>query len=157
MVSETKAICDRIKLEDVNTTNFDKHEYKELVVKACRKEDAAFLRGGMEGRSKVQDLVSENCLIKDYFKYKSLARTRDMFRIRTHMNELKANFKHDKKNIVGGVACVACGMEDESNSHVMKCDKYRDLRDGRDLKSNNDLVNFFRDVMSRREKIEKGN
>ena len=50
---------------------------------------------------------------------------------------------------------MACGVEEESNSHVMVCSEYNDLRDGRDLKSNNDLVGFFRDVMARREKLEK--
>ena len=87
------------------------------------------------------------------------------------MNELKANFKHDKrnvvtgianfkhdkKNVVTGIACVACGLEEESNSHVMQCAEFEDLREGRDLKNNSDLINFFRDVMTRREKIEKGN
>ena len=111
----------------------------------------------MEGKPKIQDLVSESCRTKDYFQYKSLSKTRELFRIRTHMNELKANFKHDKRNIVGGIACVACGLEEESNSHVMVCSKYDDLRDGRDMKSNNDLVGFFRDVMARREKLEKKN
>ena len=88
---------------------------------------------------------------------KSLAKTRELFRIRTHMNELKANFKHDKKNIASGISCVACGIEEESNSHVMICDKYDDLRAGKNLKSDNDLVKFFSDVMKRRGEIEKGN
>ena len=70
------------------------------------------------------------------------------------MNELKGNFKNKYKNTPGGVTCMACGMEEEVNSHVMKCVKYADLRQGKDLSDNNDLVKYFRDVMSRRDSIK---
>ena len=73
------------------------------------------------------------------------------------MNGLKANFKNDKKVQAGGTACVACGLEEESNSHVMACSKCGDLRMGKDFSVDDDLVTYFRDVMARRETIEKGN
>ena len=108
----------------------------------------------MEGKTKVQDLVSENCSLKSYFSEKSLSDTRDMFRIRTNMNKLKGNFKHDKRN--ADVRCVACGHKEEINSHVVECLEYADLKVGRDLSNNKDLVNFFKDIMARREKLLKG-
>ena len=89
--------------------------------------------------------------MKDYFKCKSLAVTRDIFRIRSSMNPVKGNFKHMYKNTPGGVLCAACGGEDEVNSHVMSCSEYADLRHGKDLKNNIDLVNYFREVMARRD------
>ena len=97
LAAETRTICERLGLEDVNKTESTKNQYKNEVMKACRREDEILLRSKMEGRSKVQDLVTESCQLKEYFHKKSLSRTRDMFRIRTHMNGLKANFKHDKK------------------------------------------------------------
>ena len=109
----------------------------------------------MEGKSKVQDLVSENCSLKSYFTEKSLSAARDLFRIRTNMNKLKGNFKHDKRN--PDVRCVACGQAEEINSHVVDCAEYADLKVGKDLSINKDLALFFKDVMDRRDKIMKGN
>ena len=72
------------------------------------------------------------------------------------MNPLRGNFKHDKNSKAVGVLCVACGREEEVNSHVMTCSHYQDLRAGKDLSKNTELVQFFREVMTRREEILKG-
>ena len=156
LAPEASLICERLGVENVNHTDFTKNEFKRLVIKACRREDEVLLRSSMEGRTKTQDLVTESCSLKDYFREKSLARTREMFRIRTNMNDLKGNFKHDVRNVTGGILCVACGMKDEVNSHVMTCDKYQDLRMGKDLCKDVDLVEYFREVMARRELLENG-
>ena len=105
----------------------------------------------MEGKPKTKELVTESCMLKDYFKFKSLSVTRDIFRIRTNMNPLRGNFKHKYKSTPGGVQCLACGVEEEVNTHVMSCQEYDDLRQGKDLNNNIDLVNYFREVMARRD------
>ena len=154
--SEARDICMRIKVENVNITLCSKNEFKDLVNKAFKRENKISLRSAMEGKVKLQNLVTESCNMKEYFRENSMTRMREMFRIKTNMNEIKGNFKHDVKNKVEGIACVACWSEDEVNSHVMTCDKYQDLRVGRDLDKDSDLVNFFRDVMARRDEIQKG-
>ena len=70
-----------------------------------------------------------------------------------NMTELISNFKHDLKYKNIGVSCVACGTEEEVNTHVMVCSHYEDLRQGLDFSDNRDLVKFMRGVMSRREDI----
>ena len=56
------------------------------------------------------------------------------------MNKLRGNFKHDLKHKNVGVSCVACGTEEEVNTHVMECKHYEDLRQGLDFSNNKDLV-----------------
>ena len=107
----------------------------------------------MEGKTKTKNLVTESFSLKSYFKEKSVAVTREVFRVRTNMNELRGNFKHDTKYKNTGVSCVACGTEEEVNTHVMVCSHYEDLRQGLDFSNNRDLVKFMRGVMSRREDI----
>ena len=109
----------------------------------------------MEGKTKTKNLVTESFSLKPYFAEKSLEKIREIFRIKTNMNELKGNFKHDIKYKNVGVMCVACGAEEEVNSHVMVCADYQDLRQGLDFAINSDLVRFFKGVMSRREGILK--
>ena len=111
------------------------------------------MRSQMEGKTKTKNLVTESFGLKPYFEEKSLYRVREMFRIRTNMNDLRGNFKHDRKYKNVGVMCVACGTVEENNSHVMVCAHYGDLRQGLDLAKNEDLLRFFKGVMARRETI----
>ena len=131
LAKEAKLISQRLKIDDANKTLFTKIEYKSIVRKACEQEDAKWLRDNMEGKTKTKEMVTENCKLKDYFMYKSLSVTRDMFRIRSSMNHLRGNFKHKYLNTPGGVQCVACGGDVEVNSHVLSCSEYKDLREGR--------------------------
>ena len=71
------------------------------------------------------------------------------------MNEIRGNFKNDSRVKKTGVMCVACGKDEEINSHVMVCPEYEDLRQGKDFSSNHDLVQYFRKVMARRETISE--
>ena len=48
---------------------------------------------------------------------------------------------------------MACGTEEEVNTHVMECKHYEDLKQGLDFFKNKDIVKFFKGVMSRREDI----
>ena len=123
------------------------------MVKATKREDEQEMRRQMEGKTKTKDLVTESFSLKPYFEEKSLARVREIFRIKTNMNDLKANFKHDKKYKNVGVMCVACGTDEEANSHIMICANYGDLRQGLDFAKNEDLLRFFKGVMARREAI----
>ena len=153
LVEETSNICERLNISDINKTPFDKFELRDVVKKATKREDEQRMRAEMEGRTKTKDLVTESFSLKSYFKEKSLAMTREVFRIRTNMNELRGNFKHDKKYKNSGISCVACGTEEEVNTHVMVCKHYEDLRQGLDFSNNKDLVKFFKGVMSKREDI----
>ena len=42
----------------------------------------------------------------------------------------------------------------DSQSHITKCESYKYLRVGKNLSSDKDLVKYFSDVISLREKIE---
>ena len=61
LAKEAKEICLRLKIEDVNKTNFSKEEFKVIVNKAVKKEDTQWIRNEMEGKKKTKDLVTEDC------------------------------------------------------------------------------------------------
>ena len=42
----------------------------------------------------------------------------------------------------------------DSQSHVIICEGYKHLREGKDLNSDTDLVDYFKGVISLREKLE---
>ena len=67
------------------------------------------------------------------------------------MVNLKDNMRNQYKGT--SVNCDACVMEvAESQTHVMICPGYAELRVGKDMGMDGDLVAYFRDVMKIREK-----
>ena len=150
LVPEAIKICEELGVEPVHMTKMKKERYKKTIKIACFKKDEENLRKQM--KSKCADIVNDEFEVQDYMKENSLKTIRDLFRIKIRMNHLKANFPNDPKNKrVGGMSCVGCGSTAETNSHVAVCNTYADLRVGRDLNNDQDLVNFFKDVMARRE------
>ena len=76
------------------------------------------------------------------------------FQIRSKMvKNVAFNYSSDPKYSSQLWHCMHCDKMD-SQSHIIVCDSYKYLRNGKDLSSDKDLVTYFRDVISLREKIE---
>ena len=97
--------------------------------------------------TQLEGIKNENMKRKEYFKQKSLEETRMLFRIRTRMVDLKANFKNKPAFRKDGWLCEGCRREVETNCHVMSCQAYEHVRQGLDLGSDRDLVKLFKEVM----------
>ena len=88
---------------------------------------------------------------KEYLETRSIADCRMLFRLRTEMVDLKDNMRKRYKGYNN--ICEACQENvPESQTHVMVCSSYRDIRVGKDLSDNRDLVKYYREVLLRREK-----
>ena len=66
------------------------------------------------------------------------------------MIDLKANFKNKPTYKKDGWKCDGCGTE--TNCRVVICKAYEQFRAGKDLKCDEDLVEFFKQVMKIRMK-----
>ena len=154
LAKECKEICERLKVEDVNETVMSKNQFKKHVEKACQVEDEAMMKRKMESLSKMSDRIAEDCKMKEYMKNNLVSVVRDIFRIRTNMNQLRGNFKNDYKLTKQGSRCN-CGLEEENNKHIMECSLYYDIRVGKDMSCDKELVEFFRAVMDRRRKKDE--
>ena len=99
-------------------------------------------------------LVNEKYELKDYLKTMTLSKARMKFRIRTKMVEnIAFNYSSDPKFTNRLWLCTHCDRMD-SQSHVIICEGYKHLREGKDLNSDTDLVDYFKGVISLREKLE---
>ena len=86
-----------------------------------------------------------------YMMKKSLADSRLIFRLRTEMVDVKDNMRNKYNGT--RVNCEACDLEAaESQVHVMVCPGYAELRAGKDMQKDVDLVSYFREVLLLREK-----
>ena len=70
-----------------------------------------------------------------------------MFRIRSRMIQLMANFKNNPRYKKVGWKCDGCKLEVDSNAHVIKFVAYEHVRDGKDLNCDKDLVQYIKEVM----------
>ena len=92
------------------------------------------------------NVPSENLRLHDYIKNMSLRNARTNFRIRSHMIDTKFNRKSDKKCEAELWRCDDCKSPD-LQSHIIWCPTFAPLREGRNLKNDNDLVSYFQEVL----------
>ena len=75
------------------------------------------------------------------------------FSMRAKMLPFKFNYKNDKKNQLEMWKCDSCMTEIETQSHIIHCPAYHQLREGKSLDSQEDLVGYFQSVMTIRERL----
>ena len=103
------------------------------------------------GMTKMEGLTNQDCKLKEYMKGKALHDVRDTFRARTQLVEgIKGNYKnlHRGKDM----RCQGCMLEVDTQSHVLHCIEYEDLRGDMDMEKDEDMVKYFREVLKRRMK-----
>ena len=141
---EVAEICLQIGLPDANVVTIAKAQ----VDKAIKEYNKGEIRAVMSSNyTKLDELVEvEDGCVKEYMKMKNLAESRMMFRIRTKMLNLKDNMKGKYKRSI--LECIACDSKEvESQTHVMCCSGYSDIRTGLDLPKDRDLIAYFTQVM----------
>ena len=70
------------------------------------------------------------------------------------MYRAKFNYRNDPKYSAELWKCSSCmSGQIESQSHILYCDAYADLRADRNISNNNDLVEYMKNVLKVREKL----
>ena len=75
---------------------------------------------------------------------------RTKFRIRTKMTKVKMNMKNGEQNWM----CDSCETAIDTQSHVLWCPAYAKIREGKDLSSDIDLIDYFDKVISIRTELK---
>ena len=144
LAKETKNICEVLGVEDVNTTQMNKNEYKKSVNGALKIKDEEYLRKEAESKRKCEKIMMENYGKKEYIGKRKVGEVRNIFKARVGMTEFADNFGKDKRFLRTKWMC-RCGDERESENHIMKeCPIYEDIRmQYEDLKDDMQLAHFF--------------
>ena len=98
-------------------------------------------------------MKNEEYGLKPYIEEVKMTDARLHFRIRTRMLKFKMNQPSDFHNKSSLWQCEGCGNVD-SQSHILWCPSFSDLREGKSLSSDKDLVDYFRKVLFIREKLD---
>ena len=126
-----------------------------MVRKAIHKKSEENVKQVFKHYSKLKnkDLENEELSIKSYVKNMKLRDARTYFRIRGNMIMTKINMKNDKKfadELWRGDDCQSM----DSHAHIIWCPVFAPLSEGKDLKKDSDLVNYYQQVIKIREERE---
>ena len=99
-------------------------------------------------------LVNENFGIKDYIKKLTVEEARTVFKHRTSMTRYtKFNYKNNQQYARQLWQCESCSNI-STESHILWCQGFKQLREGKDLNSDKDLANYLLEVVKIRSKLE---
>ena len=146
-------------LTDIKTS---KAEFKRIVKTAINMENEKVLRNQLKNYSKVKEWADEDYGIKDYLKNMTLEDSRMYFRIRCNMTKFAFNFRNMKEYSDTLWWCSSCEKAVDTFAHSKWCIAHSDLRQGKDLSDEKDLVKYITEVLLRREKdklqkLKRGN
>ena len=99
-------------------------------------------------------MAEETYKTKDYLRGMNIRDARIKFKWRTQMINCKFNFKSDPINSAQLWRCDSCQSSIDTQDHILWCPAYVNLREGKTLESDEDLVEYFSSVMKIREKLQ---
>ena len=135
---------------------WSKVQWKRETKKKVRAKCDADLKEKMKGYSKLRDgpMFEEDFGMKDYVKNMKVEDARVNFSLRSKMVAAKFNYRNDPKYSAELWRCSSCmSGHIESQSHLLYCDAYADLRADKDINNNSDLVEYIKNVLTVREKL----
>ena len=103
---------------------------------------------------KKSGMENEKFETKEYLKKMDINKARVKFKTRTEMLNFKFNYKSDPKNSACLWNCDSCQSAIETQDHILWCPSYSELREGKDLKNDKDIIDYFEKVLKIREKLK---
>ena len=153
LVKEVSQLCDMLKVEDARMTSKNRVEYGKDVKTACMWRDEASMKEEMEGKKekKMRTMYYDSLELKDYVKTGDLYTARTTWEVRSHMLRVAGNYPGHGRYAGTGWRCQACTREvREDQEHLASCEGYVDVRAGKDLSNEGELIEFYKGVMARR-------
>ena len=138
-----------------NGKSANKVQWKKMVKKNIQEQNEKSLLETVSEKYKKLDykvLREEKCETKEYMKSLNLPEARMKFALRSKMT-VQMNFKGGPTYTRNHWKCQDCFTPD-TQEHIIRCPSYQHLRIGKDLASDKDLVEYFRKVLSIRDKID---
>ena len=154
LARECEEMCYELGIDNIIKNEVPMVKWKSVVKRACKQFMEEEVQRDIQRFSKLEDMRGEVWGIKQYMQNKCIDDARYMFRIRTKMVDLKMNFQNDPRFKRESWMCK-CLTTVESQKHVLLyCKEYSELREGVDFDNDKDLVEYFRDVLALRDKVE---
>ena len=145
-------------------SNYSKSQWKSLIKAEIHKLNKETVLKKMIGYSKVsyENHLNEPYQLQPYLRTLNIADARLRFKLKTHMApSIMMNFPSDVKFTEQLWTCTGCGDDcnkadgqvggrRDTQTHIMICPGYADLRVDKNMKEDKDLVQYFSQVIRKR-------
>ena len=128
--------------------------WKTQLKNEAKKQNSKLLSDMIKKSSKLEELRNEEYGEKDYLRKMSMHDARINFSLRSRMFKCKMNFLNTPQYRAEMWRCDSCQTCIDSQSHVLYCPAYQQLREGKSLTSDQDIVTYFKEVLEIRLKLD---
>ena len=149
LVKETKEICDHLGIMDITKERVkepSKPQWKGIIKEAVEEKNGLELKERICKLKKLEVMKEEKYGRKQYLSNLSMENARMLFRVRTKTFKCKMNQSSDRANSHSLWKCGACGYI-ETQSHIIHCPAYQHLREGKNIDSDQEVAEYFREVL----------
>ena len=153
LVAECEEILKQWNLNDI-FENCTKSQWKSAVKKEAKLKNEDKLRTLIKKSSKLEVLKGESYGEKSYISDMKMQDARMNFSLRSRMYDCKMNFLNNPVFKAEMWRCDSCQSCVDSQSHILYCPAYHQLREGRSLSSDQDIVSYFKEVLAIRSKLD---
>ena len=157
LVAECKEIAKQWKIPDITESRHElsKCEWKNILKSEAKAQNCQILQEKILKSSKLEVMKNETYGEKSYVTEMKMHDARMQFSLRSRMLKCKMNYLNDPKFKSEQWRCDDCMSCVDSQSHILYCPAYQYLREGKSLKSDQDIVDYFRQVMKLRLKDDE--
>ena len=152
LVTECGDILKRWNLKDIFERS-TKSQWKVAVKKEAKVKNEDKLSALIKKSSKLEILKGESYGEKSYLSDMKMQDARINFSLRSRMYDCKMNFLNNPVFKAEMWRCDSCRSCVDSQSHILYCPAYQQLREGKSLSSDKDIVSYFKEVLAIRLKL----
>ena len=127
---------------------------KTILKSEAKLQNAKLLSSMMKESSKLENIKEESYGEKSYLTEMNLPDARMNFSLRSRMFKCKMNYLNTPKYRAEMWRCDSCQTCIDSQSHILYCPAYQQLREGKTLTSDQDIVSYFKEVLEIRIKLD---
>ena len=156
LVRECGEIVKEWGVQDIinNKHSFTKTQWKTIIKKEAKCQNGNILSKRInEKYSKLECMKNEIYEEKPYLTEMNMWNARLHFSLRTRMFPCKMNYMSSHKYKAELWSCDSCETMIDSQSHILYCPAYKQLREGKSLTSDSDIVEYFKKVLEIRTKL----
>ena len=142
-----------MEIEGLLDNSVPKSSFKRIVKSKLNDMNDEEIKSEMNNFKKMDLMRKEPKKKNDYIKKENIPHGRILFKHRRNMYKSKLNLKNDPTFRKEGYLCDSCMSKEDDNLHVLFCDSYRDLRQGKSLLNDKDLATYLLQVLNIRKKL----
>ena len=155
MVTECQELIEKWKIPNIINEEIDipKNEWKGILKRETKIQNGFLLTKLVKKSSKLETMKNETFEEKKYLTEMTMYDCRIHFMLRSRMFSCKMNFLNDPKFKADMWRCDSCEKCIDSQSHILYCPAYIQLREEKSLSSDQDIVDYFKEVLRIRTKL----